>query len=161
MKMILLSQGKFAVVDDIDYEWLMRWSWCAVKSDKGVWYAVRTDRTGREKQVRMHREIMNAPDGIEVDHKDNDGLHNWRDNLRECTHAQNLSNRGLFSNSTTGYKGVSIFRQNGKVRYQAKIRVDGKLIHLGLFDTDVEAAKAYDAAAPQYFGEFARLNFPE
>lgn len=156
MRMIPLTQGKFATVDDQDYDWLMQWKWCAYHDKKSnTWYATaRIDVTRR--MMPMHRLIMKAPDGVEVDHKDRNGLHNWRDNLRECTSAQNKLNRGPFKTNTVGYKGV--YRLYGK--YRAKIGINKKQIHLGTFGTPEEAARAYDAAAKRLHGEFAYLNFP-
>jgi hypothetical protein len=153
VKIIPLSQGKRALVDDADYEYLSQWKWCF-----GAGYAVRTDRTGREKSVRMHLVIMNAPQGMEVDHRDGNGLNNQRHNLRLCTSTQNKHNRRPFKNNPTGYKGVYLFQ--GKY-WRAKIAINKKQIHLGQFKTAIEAARAYDAAARKYFGEFAWLNFPD
>jgi len=105
----------------------------------------------------MHRLIMDAPDGTDVDHRNMDRVDNRRSNLRLATRAENLRNQGLSRNNTSGFKGVS--RLDGK--WRAEIRVKWKLIYLGLFDDKVEAARAYDTAAKEHFGEFARLNFPE
>lgn len=157
MKSIPLTQGKFAIVDDQDYGFLMQWKWCARHDKKSdTWYAV-SRISGNQRMVPMHRLIMNAPEGMEVDHRDNNGLHNWRGNLRICTGAQNKYNRRPQKANPTGYKGVYLFE--GK-SWRAKIGFNKKQIHLGTFPTAEAAARAYDAAASKYFGEFAWLNFP-
>lgn len=104
----------------------------------------------------MHNQIMNPPKGMEVDHRDRDGLHNWRENLRVCTHAQNSMNRG--PSSVTGFKGVRLY---GSKKYIAQIKFRKKFFHLGIFTEAEEAARAYDAAAKKFFGDFAWLNFPD
>jgi hypothetical protein len=157
MKSISLTQGKFADVDDEDYDHLMSRKWQA-RFDGKNWYAV--TRVG-SRRVSMHRMIMGIEDPkVEVDHRDGNGLHNWRGNLRVCTRAQNLSNRGVFKNNTTGYKGVVVARSGNKNSYRAQLRFHGKLLYFGFYSTPEQAARAYDAAARKFFGEFARLNFP-
>lgn len=158
MKEIQLTQGKVAIVDDADYEWLSQWKWHARK-DKTTWYARRNaGNWPHQKAVAMHREIIGAPDGVEVDHKDRDGLHNWRDNLRIATDSQNAANRGKFSSNTSGYKGVSWDSHAGK--WKADMQANSQRISLGYFSDPSDAARAYDDAAIEHFGEFAQLNFP-
>jgi hypothetical protein len=108
----------------------------------------------------MHRVIMNAPADRFVDHKHGEGLDNRKENLRIVTCAQNQYNRRKMTTRQTSskYKGV-YFRKNYK-KYCAQIRYKGKRMHLGYFDNETDAAKAYDEAAKKLFGEFARLNFP-
>lgn len=106
----------------------------------------------------MHREIMRAPEGVLVDHRDGDGLHNWRENLRNCTDAQNKMNRKVISaNNTSGYKGVSWSKK--KRKWIAQSMINKKHIFIGHFSTPEEAARAYDEKARELFGEFARTNF--
>lgn len=164
MKTIPLTRGKVALVDDEDYERLMRYQWFAcVSKDKKRWYArrnLRTDANGRRGTVPMHREITSAPKDCEVDHRDHDGLNNQRHNLRVCSKTDNQRNRRAQS-GTSLFKGAHWVTQPGwKGGWRAQIRVNGKSIHLGTFSTDTEAARAYDAAALKYFGEFAAPNFP-
>jgi HNH endonuclease len=102
-------------------------------------------------------QIMRAPDGMEVDHINGDGLCNLRENLRVCTKAENMRNRGKQINNTSGYKGV-YFNKHAK-KFSAQIKLYGKAIYLGLYDSPVEAARAYDAKARELFGEFAVTNF--
>jgi hypothetical protein len=154
MKQIPLTQEKVAIVDDDMYEYLSQWKWHYVNG-----YAVRSETCapGKQKAVFMHRLIMQAPDGMEVDHKETeDTLNNQRSNLRLCTHSQNNHNRTKYSNNTSGYKGV--FPLPSK-RWRACIKNQGERLHIGVFDTPEEAARAYDAKARELFGEFANTNF--
>lgn len=157
MKQIKLSEDKFAQVDDAMFDELNQYKWTA-KKYKNTWYAERKIHVFLSwKSVYMHRSIINIPDGMQVDHIDLNGLNNTRNNLRVCTHAENSRNRPASSNSTSGYKGVSFCKQRNK--FEAKISVNGKTIHLGRFATKEEAARAYDEAAKKHFKEFAWKNF--
>lgn len=97
-----------------------------------------------------------VPDGFEIDHKDTDRLNCLEENLRICTHTQNLKNQGIRCDSTSGYKGVSWNTQRKK--FEAYIMENYKKIHLGFFDIADDAANVYNSAAIKYFGEFAKLN---
>jgi hypothetical protein len=153
-----LTKGKFAVVDANDYEMLLQWKWYA-EVNGHVWYAFRCEKSEGEKRnhkVFMHRVILNAFPQIEVDHIDGDGLNNSRSNLRACTHQQNSMNRRVGKGNSSGYKGVSWHKSTRK--WVATIRFRGKHMHLGLFDSIESAAMAYNVAANELFGDFARLN---
>jgi hypothetical protein len=119
-------------------------------------------RTGPDyvdtKRGRLHRVILNCPEGMTVDHINGNTMDNRRSNLRLATQSQNQMNRGSCRGSSSQYKGVSHHKLTGK--FTAQIRVDGKKRHLGLFASEEEAARAYDVAAIQAFGEFARPNLP-
>lgn len=160
MKEIKLTQGQFALVDDADYDWLNQWKWHAHKS-RQTYYAERQVRINLEKQpqkqksLSMHRLIMNTSKGMEVDHIDHNGLNCQKHNMRNCTTLQNQMNRK--SRGRSKYLGVSYFNGN---KFRADIRPAGyKTIHLGLFDSEIEAAIAYDKEAVKHYGEFANLNF--
>jgi len=161
MKQIPLTQGKFALVDDEDYDDLIRHKWCAEKN-KGTWYAMRRRKSGEpgtQAKVKMHRSILGLTDSsIKGDHRNGNGLDNTRANLRACSNAENARNRTLQSNSNTGYMGVYFHKASKKFR--AAIKVDGRIIYIGSFGTPKDAAAARDAAAKIHHGEFARLNFP-
>lgn len=158
MKEIPLSKGKFALVDDEDYDFLMQWKWCV----NSFGYAVRSIGYKKPngkwscKTVQMHRVVMNTPDGMDTDHRDTDKLNNQRNNLRICTRAQNKMNTNLRAGGTSGYKGVTWSKQKGK--WQGYIILQGEKANLGHFACKVDAAKAYNKAALENFGKFARLN---
>lgn len=156
MKEIKLTQGKVALVDDEDYEFLNQWKWYA-KKDSHIFYAQSHIGTKRKEQksITMHRLIMNVSAGIQIDHKDGNGLNNQKSNLRICTHQQNQMNRKSYIGRSK-YKGVSICK-NGRI--SATIKVNGKNKHLGVFESEIEAAMFYDEAAKKYYGEYANLNF--
>jgi len=159
---IALTQGKFAIVDPDDYYRLSEYKWSASRV-YNKFYAVRTGPTEkgkRGKTIRMHREIANLPDGLECDHINGNSLDNRKANLRPVTRQQNCwNNRKRRPKSLSIYKGVS-YSSRGRP-WKAMLMVGGKRIYLGSFDTQKQAAKAYDKAAKIHFGEYAKLNFPE
>jgi hypothetical protein len=152
---IKLTQGKCAIVDAEDFEKLNKDKWYLFENkNKSNFYAARTEC---RKNVFMHRRIMNAPNGAIVDHINRDSLDNRKANLRFVTNMQNCwnSERGFFKGSSK-YKGVSLNNRSGK--WTAHINHGGKRINLGTFETEIEAANAYDTAAQAYRGQFAVLN---
>jgi hypothetical protein len=157
MKKIPLSQGKFALVDDEDFNELNKYKWCASFA-YGIWY-VQRDKfiNSKRKKILMHRQLMNFPPSKMVDHINHDGLDNRRCNLRVCTRSQNKKNCLGYKNNTSGLNGVYWNKENKK--WQARIRKDNKLLYLGYFDDKVEAGHMVDQYAMQLFGEFAVLNF--
>lgn len=155
MKQILLTQGRVALVDDADYEILNHHKWYATEFRGGLVYAMH--RVGRRK-VYMHRLLLGLePDDKRVcDHIDGDGTNNQRSNLRICTATQNNRSRKKQTGCSSKYKGVSWDRQYH--RWRAHIQVNKKTIYLGRFDSESDAARVYDKAALQHFGEYARTN---
>jgi hypothetical protein len=153
---IPLSRGQYAIVDVEDFEELSKYKWYAVPK-RDTFYAKRYDcKSG--KQVRMHQQIMPAPEGYFIDHENHNGLDNRKANLRIATPAQNACNcRKMLKPCSSKYKGVSLDKD--KNQWRAYITYNGRRIHLGWFDNEEDAARAYDAAAKKYFGEFAKLNF--
>ncbi|MGE7139167.1 HNH endonuclease [Luteibacter sp. NPDC031894] len=159
MKVIPLTHGLEAIVDDDAPSCVFEAKWYAKKSGyDGYFYAV-SKSFGRQ-GVRLHRLIVGAPEGMCVDHINGDTLDNRRCNLRVCTNTENLRNRKLSCRSKTGFKGVSILHRLTKDVYAARITTNGKKIQIGVFATPEEAARAYDKAASDHFGRFARPNFP-
>lgn len=152
MKKIALSQGKESIVDDDWYEVLSQVGWFAAGYQSE--YAARNVAGGRE---FMHRVIMDAPKDMCVDHINGNPLDNRRENLRLCTHANNMrNNKGWSKNTTSMYKGVSWDKKRKK--WQAKISKNGKTIALGRYSSEQKAALAYNEAAKKHHGEFARQN---
>jgi len=155
-KTIELTQGKVALVSDNKYEYLNRWKWCAVFK-RGKWRAMRKQWFPTIKTIYMHRAIMNITDPkILIDHKDGNGLNNCKSNLRIVTTAQNSMNAKKAANKSSIYKGVCFHKREKK--WYAYIRKNYKLISLGYFNEEIEAAKAYNEKAKELFGEFANLN---
>jgi len=152
VRYIPLTKGKFAIVDAADYEWLSKYKWYAQESKQArTCYAVRN--SGRQ-TILMHREIMQTPEGMVVDHRNGNGTDNRRANMRNCKQDQNTLNSRPRGES--GYKGV--FRHGDKWVAQHKYR--GKTYYLGLYDDPVEAAKVRDRKAYELAPEYAYLNFP-
>lgn len=158
-KYIELTQGKKAIVDDEDYEYLNRFEWRFVRG-----YALqRGSKDG--KQIRLHRVVMERKLGRKlteseiVDHKDRNPANNTRDNLRLVTSRQNFlnSSKSIFP-KTSKFKGV--YWSKAAKKWQAQIRHGKKLSYLGIFENEEDAAREYDKWARVYFGEFAGLNFP-
>ena len=160
---IPLTQGRVALVDDADYEWLSQWKWCYAAG-----YAVRSirnpDGKPRQKHIKMHRLIAGAKDGEWVDHRNLNTLDNQRHNLRCCTITESQRNRGKQVNQVrtkynrapaSQYKGVF----KGDNAWRVRICVNGKRINIGSFTSELEAALAYDEAARLHHGEFANTNF--
>lgn len=160
MKQIPLTQGKFAIVDDDDYEKLVQFKWHIMVATNNHKYAVRRVKiNGKQKAILMHREIMKASDGFDIDHRNGNGLDNRRFNLRAGTHQQNQSNRKINKNSTSGYKGVVLFHDKNRTKpWRAQITYKGNRFYLGLYATKEEAANAYNQKAVELFGPFAQLN---
>ncbi len=162
MKEIPLTQGKVALVDDADWPYLSQFKWYAAAEGKNF-YAKRNIRVQGGKKgwrpVRMHRVIMKAAKGQKIDHWNGNGCDNQRGNLRFATAAQNIANQvTLCARNTSGRRGVSWDRARNC--WTAGVTDHGRRISVGRFDDLDEAARAYDAAALQLYGEFARPNFP-
>lgn len=155
MKLIPLTHNKFAKVDDKNYGYLSQFKWTLLrKADKKTIYA-RANILGRS--VLMHRVIINAKTGEQVDHKDMDGLNCQGENLRICTHSQNMMNRGSLGRSK--YKGVDWYGKYQK--WRARVSFNGASKHIGFFKSEENAATAYNIIAERVHGEFSRLNLSE
>lgn len=160
MKTISLTQGKKAIVDDADYESTIPYTWHAVRttrpnSQNELWYAATSEVTARGiRKIYLHHFLMGR--GVLCDHRDGDGLNNTRINLRRCSDSQNSGNQRLSSANTSGFKGVVRLGNRWAARLTTLQFPKGR--HIASFTTKEEAAKAYDAAATDYFGEFAKTN---
>ena len=161
MKKIPLSQGKSALVDDEDYDWLSQHKWYA-REDGLTWYAMRNKKkdNGQWSTCSMHSVVLGKKEGFMTDHINRNGLDNRRKNLRFCTSKQNQYNR-VKVESASGYRGVKQDKRSVKGSWTAVYRTNKKRIHVGSFSTPEAAARAYDAAIKEVRGEFAVLNFPE
>jgi hypothetical protein len=168
VKQIPVGFGRFAIVDDEDYEALASFTW-RVKFGVGRSpriYARRdvVEADGKHVTIYMHREIIGAKAGEIVDHADRDGLNNLRANLRLATRLEQSRNRDKWHISGSNapqspYKGVCWHQYRSGGRWAAAIRLEGgRRVSLGRFDTDREAAAAYNRAASEHFGAFAVLN---
>lgn len=150
--LVPLTKGFYARIDLCDVEKVACWNWRAMERNQNV-YAVRQEYVGGKSQtISMHRVIIDAPDGMQVDHIDRVGTNNIRSNLRLATASENQRNKGKYSNNKSGYKGVSFHKQSGK--WQAQIRANGKINSLGLFTSPEQASLAYAEASLAMHGEF-------
>lgn len=159
MKEIKLTQGQVALVDDEDFEYLNQFKWYAQKDNNTFYAGTNTSGKGdlKRKVIWMHRVLLNVTDSkILVDHIDHNGLNNQKSNIRVATYAQNSRNKRPCKNTSSKYKGVTYRRLN---KWEASIRLFKKYKYIGIFSTEIEAAKAYDEMAKLHYGEFACLNF--
>lgn len=149
-----LGNGGVTTIDNTDWDLVSQYTWYKETMDD-VSYA-RTSVNGQT--IRMHSLLYPAPKGLETDHKDMNGLNNQRRNLRFCTRQQNSANKPKRVGTSSRYKGVSW--NINRNHWNSLIKVNYKVINLGTYRDEVEAAKAYDRAAIFYFGDYARINFP-
>lgn len=155
MKQIPLTQGKFALVDDDDFEWLSQWKWFS--DARAITYAIRHQKMIKGvhgPNMRMHREIMKAATGDQVDHIDGNGLNNQRDNLRIVSIRQNSQNR--HGEKSSLYPGVTWHKRRNV--WQAAIYKNGKSVHLGCFSNQYDAFCAYKKASAELGEEVLSLE---
>ena len=152
-KRVPLTKGKYALVDDSDYDRIMQHKWFINRSG----YAIRHVWTGeRNVTEHMHRVVIgSACEGLDVDHINGDPLDNRRSNLRVATRSQNMANARPHIDGT-GYKGVTFDKRKNK--YFARICKNYKTRFLGYYATAEAAAEAYNKAAVEAFGAYSRLN---
>lgn len=161
MKEIKLTQGKFALVDDEDFDELNKFNWFYCR---GYGFRNSSRLNGPTRLIPMHRVIMNTPKGMFTDHRDHNGLNNQKNNLRICNHAQNMANRRKQVNGITSkFKGVVVLNSRSGLNksYRTYIEINGKKITKSFpftHDGEIAAAKHYNELAKKHFGEFAHLN---
>ena len=162
MKELEVKGGLKTQVDDEDYEWLNQWKW-RMDWKSGAGYVVRRTTKGvanKKRSLRLHRVIMGVLDRpeITIDHVDGNPFNNQRSNLRLASCSQNGCNRGPLVGSSSKFKGV--YWNKSAAKWKAEVAYSGKRFHLGYFEDEEAAARAYDVRAKELHGEFARLNFP-
>lgn len=154
---MVTNKGDLILVDEADYEDLSRFTWYVNKD--GYAQTNMNGRDGKKRIVMMHRYLMRAPRGVEVDHRDQEPLNNTRWNLRLATHTQNAANRVRHSTSRSRWKGVLLNKTMGK--WYAKVRKGGCVYTSFPFHYEASAAIGYNILARFIFGEFARGNVVE
>lgn len=160
MKKLKLSQGYYALIDDINFDNLnqYKWSVSSIKNHK-TRYALRYYRIGNKKtSLKMHRAILRIEnnDGKLTDHIDGNGLNNQINNLRVCTAGENSRNRGKYKYGSSKFIGVCWSKK--RKTFQSQVEKEGKVYWLGYFTKEELAAEAYNKKARELFGDFARLN---
>jgi len=157
MKLIPLTRGKYAKVDDEDFEYLNQFKWCVQGKYAG---RLSSRKFGKRSMILMHREILHTPNGMLTDHIDEDGLNNQKYNIRVCTSSQNAANIKMRKANTSGFRGVRLDKRAKIKKWRVDIRNVCMKLYVGHFYSKEEAARAYDKKATELFGKFARLNFP-
>ena len=156
MKKIHLANNKgITLVDDEDFKWLNKYNW-HIRSNIKKYASTCVKINNEWKQKSMHRLIMKEPDGMQIDHIDRNKLNNQKCNLRIVTHSQNNMNKEGRKNSSSKFKGITWDKSRNK--WQAQIVINKEYIYLGRFNNEINAAKAYNKAAIELFGEYACLN---
>lgn len=154
---IPLTQGLYALVDGEDYEELNRYKWCASKTSQNYYASRRIKQNNKITSQLMHRQILNNPKGMEIDHRNRCGLDNRKNNLRICSCSENHQNTTGKTNKTSIYKGVCWNKRHKQ--WYAQITHNQKTYYLGHFDNEVRVALAYDKKAKELQGEFICPNF--
>ncbi|MCK4260426.1 MAG: HNH endonuclease [Halanaerobiales bacterium] len=168
LKITYKGKEHTVLVDDEDFERVNKYKW-HVYSSRNTFYAITNlpsyrhpiSRKRIRKGLLLHRFVMEAKEGEEVDHRNHDGLDNRKENLRVATGSQNHRNRQKSESfcgepCTSKYKGVSW--QKSTKKWRTRIDLNKKQHYIGSFTDEIEAAKAYNKAASTHFGEFAYLN---
>jgi hypothetical protein len=158
---VVLTKGLFSRISSDSVPMVSNWSWYArFEKFTKTYYAMRETKAGGKKTHYLHRQVMDVPLGMVIDHIDGDTLNNCLHNLRICTPAENTRNQKVKrSDNTSGFRGVTCKASNHGTRCIAQIMFEGKRMQVGTFPTKEDAAHAYDEAAIRLFGDFARTNF--
>ena len=153
MTFVELTQGRVAIVDAADLPLVEVYTWHTAPSGRsGLIYA----RSQVDDRKRLMHQLITG--WAMVDHANGDGLDNRRHNLRPTSRSQNMANRRKSVSGSSQFKGV--YWQKSVARWRAQIGYQGQRIYLGLYDSEEDAGRVYDAAARERFGKFAALNFP-
>lgn len=150
---------KEIIIDVEDWDKVKQYRWFCDCKNGGKTFYVRANKWSRNKRknVYLHRLILGSDNSAnDIDHKNGNACDNRKENLRECLHSENMGNQKFRVNNTSGFKGV--FWHGLTRKWKAQIKVDYKSIHIGLFKTKEDAARAYNNAARQYYGKFACIN---
>lgn len=157
---IPLTRGKFAIVDASDADAVNAYAWHAAERLGTTYAACSSLRRSGGPVLYLHRLLMKPAEGQHVDHVNGDGLDCRRENMRLCTNAENRRNMRI-KRGVSQYKGVSANRTNSRRCWEAYVFFENRKIHLGSYETEQEAARAYNAAAIEFHQEFAKLNVIE
>jgi hypothetical protein len=154
---LTLPDGTITEFDDADLELLSGYAWFGIKKKSGIYVAAKVKVDGKLVTMYMHRLILNAKKGDEIRHVDNRGENNHRVNLVIGKRSDTICNRGKRKGGSSQYIGVS----KGKIGWIAQIQRGGKITRIGVYSTEIEAALAYNEAALEKHGKYARLNVVE
>lgn len=152
-KYIELTQNKYAIVDDDDFDYLNQFKWCF---SQGYAYRRTTPPNGEAKTIMMHREIFKGQEDKLIDHINRNGCDNRKENLRFCTHSQNSANKPAMKMNSSGFKGVSYLKRENA--FLSMIAFNRKSYILGRFKTAEEASAAYIMKSKELYGEFTNTN---
>lgn len=152
-KKLKLPGDQVCLVDTEDFELVSKYKWTLLNSNG---FYARTGTSGNS--LLMHRLILKAPKNMIVDHVNHNGLDNRKKNLRICSHIENCRNQKKRADSTYNFKGIQRTKNKKKEVWFSRIKHNGKEIYLGVFNSEIKAARAYNKAAKKYHGRFAYLN---
>jgi hypothetical protein len=158
-----LTQNKIGIIDAEDWDKIKNHNWYTEKGNSTFYVVTNINKGKHQSQLRLHRLITNENNPeVFIDHKDFNGLNNKKNNLRKCTRNQNLQHSRKYKNTKNKFKGVCLMRTKRKEKvyfyWVSQIRFNKKLLYLGTYKTELDAALAYNNKAKELFGDFALLN---
>ena len=161
MIQIPLTQGQFALIDDEDFDIVSKHKWHAKKYKHTYYAATNIKKEDKKTILRMHRLIINVPDGMEIDHLDHNGCNNQKYNIKVCTHWENMQNKKNQYDVLTTTKMKGVYFDNTTKKWKSTIWINGRSKSLKSSDRLEYAIRAYNRASMFYFGERAFLNYLE